>query len=137
MHFPDNQRWWAPLHMFTGHSNIFFAEVFVQGFWVKWSFYIYIFWIWVLWQTSKLEILFSCLQFAFSFKKNDGEDFIYLFWPHCTTYGILVLWPGIELEHSALKAHSSNHLTTGEFPAFSFLTLSSVRRILKVLKSPV
>lgn len=29
------------------------------------------------WQTSKLEILFSCLQFAFSFKKNDGEDFIY------------------------------------------------------------
>ena len=42
--------------------------------------------------------------------------FIFILWPHCVASGILVPWPGIELESPALEAWSLNHWTTREAP---------------------
>ena len=40
----------------------------------------------------------------------------FLFWPCCTTCGILVPQPGTEPELLAVKAQSPNHWTAREFP---------------------
>ena len=45
-------------------------------------------------------------------------DFIY--WLHCSAYGILVPWPGIEPLAPALEAWSFNHWTAREIPGASF-----------------
>ena len=40
------------------------------------------------------------------------------FLPHRVARGILVPWPGVEPETSAVKAQSPNHWSTREFPSF-------------------
>ena len=45
--------------------------------------------------------------------------FIY-FWPPYMAYGILVLWPGMELLSLAVEVPIPNHWTTQEIPNFSF-----------------
>ena len=42
--------------------------------------------------------------------------FFFFFWPCLMAWGILVPWPGIKSTPSAVKARSSNHWTTREFP---------------------
>ena len=43
------------------------------------------------------------------------------FWPHRMSCRILVPWPGIEFESSAVKAQNPNHWSTREFPSWQFL----------------
>ena len=46
---------------------------------------------------------------------------ISLFWPRCSTCGILVLWPGIEPGPSAERTQSPNHWATREVPRYIFI----------------
>ena len=47
-------------------------------------------------------------------------SFFLSFWPCHVACGILVLKPGIEPEHLAMRAQSPNHWTAREFPRSSF-----------------
>ena len=59
----------------------------------------------------------SILKKVFNFDKINLSLFFF-FWPHLASCGMLVPQPGIEPGATAVKAPSTNHWTTREFPKF-------------------
>ena len=56
-----------------------------------------------------------------------------LFWLYCRACGIVVPWPGIELEPLAVKAQNPNHWTTREFPMEFFKSSSFFSHIVNYI----
>ena len=46
--------------------------------------------------------------------------FLFFFWLHCTAFGILVPWPGIEPKPPEVEAWGLNHCTAREVPIKTF-----------------
>ena len=55
---------------------------------------------------------------------------VIIFWPCHAIRGILVPRPGTELRPSAVKAQSSNHWTTREFPSLYFENFTDSERLM-------